>query len=81
LNVLLGEEEVVLPHPEGLLKIIIPKNFSTDKPLRLVNKGYRTQNENGDFYVKISVVNNLDVSDEIKEKIKSLIKEPNQIFN
>lgn len=81
LNVLIGEEEVVLPHPDGQLKIIIPKNFSTDKPLRLINKGYRTQNENGDFYVKISVVNNLDVSDEIKEKIKSLIKEPNQIFN
>ena len=81
LNNLISNEEVILPHPEGQLKITIPNNFSTDKPLRLVNKGYRTQNGNGDFYVKISIVNTLDVSDEVKEKIKSLIKQPNQIFN
>ena len=81
INDLINEDEVILPHPEGQLKITIPNNFSTERPLRLVNKGYRTQNDNGDFYVKISIVNTLNVSDEVKEKIKSLIKQPNQIFN
>ena len=79
-NLLLGDE-IILPHPDGQLKIYIPDNFSTDKPLRLINKGYKTQSEIGDFYVKISIVNTLDVSEEVKEKIKNLIKHPYQIFN
>lgn len=58
-----------IPHPGGNIKIVLPPNVSTDKPLRLKGKGYTIQNNLGDMYVKISVSRSkLDEGDITKVK-------------
>lgn len=71
---LIIEKEITIPHPNGDLKINIPKGLELIKPLRLKGKGYITQNGNGDYYIKINVVTNEmteDMKKEIVEKFKT----------
>lgn len=77
LNVLdvLLQRQVKLPHPEGDLMINLPKNISSDKPLRLVKKGYRGEHDSGDFYVKMNITNDVDLDDEKLNKIKELVEQ------
>ena len=60
-------------HPDGDLDINLPKNLSTEKPLRVKSKGFVTQNGIGDFYIKVGVTNK-SISDEDKVKLKDLLK-------
>ena len=60
-------------HPDGDLDINLPKNLSTEKPLRVKSKGFVTQNGIGDFYIKVGVTNKT-ISDEDKLKLKDLLK-------
>tara|TARA_B110000285_G_C15033063_1_gene567778 strand:- start:296 stop:1237 length:942 start_codon:yes stop_codon:yes gene_type:complete len=62
-----------VPHPDGDLDINLPKNLSTEKPLRVKSKGFVTQNGIGDFYIKVGVTNKT-ISDEDKLKLKDLLK-------
>jgi len=48
-------QHVDIPHPSGSIKIVLPPNVSSDKPLRLKGKGYNIQGNVGDMYVKLTV--------------------------
>jgi molecular chaperone DnaJ len=69
-------DTMTINHPDGDLMINIPKNMDTDKPLRITNKGYITPNGRGNFYIRVSVQKTDDIDQEIKEKIKELLKQP-----
>ena len=76
LNVLdiLLQKQVKIPHPEGELLINLPKNISSEKPLRLVKKGYRGDNDSGDFYVKLNITNEIELPEEKLNQIRELVK-------
>jgi hypothetical protein len=40
-----------IPHPAGSLNVTAPKEFNTNVPLKIKNKGY----DGGDFYIKLNV--------------------------
>ncbi len=48
-----NQEELVIPHPHGELKVKLPQTVDTSKPLKVGGKGY--SNERGDFYIKLNV--------------------------
>jgi molecular chaperone DnaJ len=77
LNVIdvLTEKQIRLPHPDGDLIINMPKNLNSDKPLRLVKKGYRDGVGSGDFYVKMTITNDYTLTDNVKESLIELLKE------
>jgi DnaJ-class molecular chaperone len=76
LNVLdiILQKQIKLPHPEGELLINLPKNISSEKPLRLVKKGYRGDDDSGDFYVKMNITNEIDLPQEKIIQIQELLK-------
>jgi curved DNA-binding protein len=65
--------EITLPHPDGELKLKIPINSETIKPLRLKGKGYKVNGVSGDFYVRLNIVNEI-ISDDIKKRIIEELK-------
>jgi DnaJ-class molecular chaperone len=77
LNVLeiLTEKQITLPHPDGKLVISMPKNLNSDKPLRLVKKGYKDATGSGDFYVRLTVTNDYELNDDLKNNLKDMLKE------
>lgn len=72
---LLIDDEMTIKHPEGEIIIKLPKEVNTDKPLRIIGKGYKTIQGNGNFYIKFSVVKNDDLDDITIEKIKDILKQ------
>ena len=46
----------------------------SEKPLRLVKKGYRGDNDSGDFYVKLNITNEIDIPEEKLNQIRELVK-------
>jgi molecular chaperone DnaJ len=74
-------ETMDIDHPDGLLRISTPKNLDTEKPLRIPNKGYKTTHGNGNFYIKVSVSKGEEISDEVKNKIKELLKQTDNVTN
>jgi molecular chaperone DnaJ len=50
----LKKNEFEIPHPDGVLSVKFPKDFNTQVPLRLKNKGF-TINMIGDLYVKMNI--------------------------
>jgi DnaJ-class molecular chaperone len=44
-------ENFIIPHPDGELKITTPPIFDTTKPLRIKGKGFH----GGDLYLKVNV--------------------------
>jgi molecular chaperone DnaJ len=70
---LIINDNIEIEHPEGILLIKVPENFDSEKPLRIPNKGYKS-NTNGNFYIKISVVYNKNLEEDKKNKIKELFK-------
>lgn len=52
INNAIFSDEVVVPHPEGELKFVLPKSYDTRKPIRLKGKGFN----GGDFHIKIDVL-------------------------
>jgi len=75
------EDNMIISHPDGDLSIKIPKEVSSDKPLRILNKGYKTPNGVGNFYIKLSVDKKTDLDTDTKNKIKKLLKETNDVLN
>lgn len=47
------QNEIIIPHPHGEMKIKMPETVDTSVPLKVKGKGY--SNENGDFYVRLHV--------------------------
>jgi len=75
------EDTMDIEHPEGKLRVRIPDLVESDKPLRIPNKGYKTQNGNGNFYIKLNIVKENNIDSNIKNKIKDLLKNTNQLIN
>ena len=71
---ILMENQIRLPHPDGDLLINMPKNLNSDKPLRLVKKGYRDNVGSGDFYVKLSITNDYELNEDVKNSLKEILK-------
>jgi len=71
---LLVETDMIIKHPEGDLNVKIPYQLSTDKPLRILNKGYKTNQGKGNFYIKLRIEKTEDIDDELKNKIRDLIE-------
>jgi molecular chaperone DnaJ len=70
---LIIKRDLDIPHPDGAIKILLPENIGTDKPLRLKGKGYTINGQIGDMYLKISIKRDL-VSDEDISKVKELFE-------
>lgn len=51
----LKQDEFKINHPDGDLMVKMPKDFNTQVPLRLKNKGFVTNMGNGDLIVKMDV--------------------------
>jgi len=66
-------DTVSIEHPEGELKIKLPDNVDTEKPLRIPNKGFNNQHQKGNFFIKLSVKKD----QETREKLKNILKEVN----
>jgi DnaJ-class molecular chaperone len=71
---LLIEKNIEVEHPEGNLSVKIPNKVNTDKPLKILNKGFKTNNGIGNFYIKIIVEKNINLDDSKIEKIKNILK-------
>ena len=69
------KKQILVPHPEGELMINLPKNLNTEKPLRLLKKGYRSNDGSGDFYIKVAVTNEYELPEEVQQKLEELLKE------
>lgn len=69
---LIMKTPIKLPHPDGELALNLPSNTEMIKPLRLRGKGYHSTNGNGDFYIKLNVVNEDINNDDINEIIEVL---------
>jgi DnaJ-class molecular chaperone len=50
----LQQNEFIVPHPDGNLNVKFPKEFNTQIPLRIKNKGFKT-NPIGDLYIRMNV--------------------------
>ena len=68
-------DDLEVEHPEGNLKIKMPQNFDTDKPLRMANKGYSTEINRGNFYVKLSVKKDGNIDKDVKEEMIKILKQ------
>jgi len=73
----LVKKQIKIPHPEGELLINLPKYINSDKPLRLVKKGFRGDMNSGDFYVKMTITNETELPEETLNKIKELVEQTN----
>lgn len=51
----LKKDEFEVPHPTGKLSVKFPKDFDTQKPLRLKQKGFVNNHNVGDLYIKLNV--------------------------
>ena len=72
---LLLMDNLEVEHPEGNLKIKMPTNLDTDKPLRIPNKGYSTDINKGNFYIKLSVKKDKEMDSDLKEEVKKILKQ------
>lgn len=69
---LLSNKDIEVPHPDGTLKIKVPENSETDKPLRLKGKGYQYRGGRGDLYIKVNVKNTKPTTEELKDIFQKL---------
>jgi molecular chaperone DnaJ len=51
----LNKNEFEIPHPSGKISVKFPKEFNTQVPLRLRQKGFIINNNVGDLFVKMNV--------------------------
>ena len=68
------EKNIIIEHPEGELSIKTPYSLSTEKPLRIMNKGFKNKDSVGNFFIKIVVEKNEELDQSKIEKIKSILK-------
>lgn len=54
----LTQNEILVTHPDGDIKIKLPTDTNSTKKLRIKNKGYITNHNRGDFYVKLNIIKN-----------------------
>jgi len=72
---ILKKNKIIIPHPSGDISVGIPKEFNSEKPLRLKGKGYLTNGGFGNMYLKIYVVNDIDLTDSQIESLNQLLKD------
>lgn len=71
----LTRKQIKIPHPEGDLLINLPNRVESDKPLRLVKKGFRGEHNSGDFYVKMNITNDFEITEDKLNTIRELIEQ------
>ena len=49
---LMINDGIIIPHPDGDMKVRIPLNYKSDKPLRIKGKGFKNRTV-GDLYINI----------------------------
>ena len=69
---LLMDNDIEIPHPDGPIKIKVPENSETDKPLRLKGKGYTHRGGKGDLYIKVNIKNTKPTMEELKNIFEKL---------
>lgn len=69
------KDKLQFPHPDGALSISMPNKLSSDKPLRMIKKGFRNGTGSGDFYVKLNITNDFSIDETTKNKIQELLKQ------
>jgi DnaJ-class molecular chaperone len=52
----------------------MPETLTTEKPLRIPNKGYKYQDGNGHFYIKLVMEKTKNLDSQQKEKLKSILE-------
>jgi len=72
---LLTKKQILIPHPDGDLMINTPRKMDSEKPLRLLKKGYRSNDGSGDFYIKVAVTNDYVLPEDVQQKLDELLKE------
>ncbi len=73
IDLIIGDK-ITVEHPDGDLNVNFPDYVSTEKPLRIPNRGFKTQEGNGHFYIKLIIERTKIINNESKEKIKSILK-------
>jgi molecular chaperone DnaJ len=73
------DEQVEIPHPDGNIKISFPDVFESEKPLRVPNKGYKYPEGTGNMYIKVNVRNDKDSNINLKNQLKDLIKQTENV--
>jgi molecular chaperone DnaJ len=68
---LIINEFIDVEHPDGNLKLTKPDMLDTDKPLRVINKGYNINGATGNFYIKISVTNDKKSKESLLQMMNS----------
>ena len=80
LNIIMNDQ-IEIPHPEGTIKVSLPNDFDSDRPLRVIGKGYKYSDGIGNLYVKVSVKNDSKLNEDLIKSIKDLLEHPNNIPN
>lgn len=78
---IITDDTIDIEHPEGTLRISIPKTLDSDKPLRIPGKGYKTPQGNGNFYIRLSIQKNNEIDQEIRNKIRELLQKSDKVPN
>jgi molecular chaperone DnaJ len=73
---LILDDNMDIPHPEGHLSITLPEKIDSERPMRILNKGYATIEGRGNFYIKLSIFRENKITEEEKNKIKEILKQP-----
>jgi len=72
---IIRKNKIIVPHPDGNISVNIPDFFDSEKPLRLKGKGYNISNVRGNMYLRISVIDNVTLTDEQIRKIEKILSE------
>jgi len=67
-------DKMIIEHPDGDLSVNMPETLTTEKPLRIPNKGYKYQDGNGHFYIKLVMEKTKNLDSQQKEKLKSILE-------
>ena len=74
------EDKIEVKHPDGDLVLTMPEKINTNKPLRILNKGYKTDRGIGNFYIKITIEKTKNLDLDVKNKLKEILKQTENIF-
>ena len=77
---ILSDEQIEISHPDGNLKIKLPDTFDSEKPLRVPSKGYKFNDGNGDFYIKVYVTKPNIKDPETIGKLDKLLEDAKNVF-
>jgi DnaJ-class molecular chaperone len=69
IELMLGMEHII-KHYDGDIKVNIPEKVNVSNYLRVAGKGFKNGFQVGDLLIRLIIQNNLDLSEDLKEKLK-----------